>query len=54
MSERVFVDTAWNRKPHACYDPDADKFFELIIVCGYRRKKHAFSLMEVIFKHSFL
>ena len=28
MSECVFVDTAWNRKPHACYDPDADKFFE--------------------------
>jgi len=29
MSERVFVDTAWNSKPHACYDPHADKFFEV-------------------------
>ena len=26
---RVFVDTAWNRKPHACYDPKIDKFFEV-------------------------
>jgi len=25
---RVFVDTAWNRKPHACYDPLTDRFFE--------------------------
>ena len=25
---RVFVDTAWNSKPHACYDPDANEFFE--------------------------
>jgi len=28
-SKRVFVDTAWNRKPHACYDPKIDKFFEV-------------------------
>ena len=28
MTRRVFVDTAWNRKPHACYDPLADRFFE--------------------------
>jgi len=31
MSERVrrvFVDTAWNGKPHACYDPLTDRFFE--------------------------
>ncbi|OYT67949.1 MAG: hypothetical protein B6U65_01200 [Candidatus Wolframiiraptor sp. EX4484-121] len=26
---RVFVDTAWNRKPHACYDPESDEFFEV-------------------------
>jgi len=25
--ERVFVDTAWNSKPHACYNPRADQFF---------------------------
>jgi len=25
---RVFVDTAWNRKFHTCYDPLADRFFE--------------------------
>ena len=25
---RVFVDTAWNKKPHACYDPLTDRFFE--------------------------
>ena len=25
---REFVDTAWNRKPHACYDPLTDRFFE--------------------------
>jgi len=25
---RVFVDTAWNSKPHACYDPLTDRFFE--------------------------
>ena len=28
MIRRVFVDTAWNRKPHACYDPLTDRFFE--------------------------
>ena len=28
MTRRVFVDTAWNRKPHACYDPLTDRFFE--------------------------
>ena len=27
--KRVFVDTAWKRKFHACYDPEADKFFEV-------------------------
>ena len=26
---RVFVDTAWNSKPHACYDPLTDRFFEV-------------------------
>jgi len=26
---RVFVDTAWNSKPHACYDPLTDEFFEV-------------------------
>lgn len=25
---KVFVDTAWNSKPHACYDPEVDEFFE--------------------------
>jgi len=26
---KVFVDTAWNNKPHACYNPDANRFFEV-------------------------
>ena len=26
---RVFVDTAWKRKFHTCYDPLTDKFFEV-------------------------
>ncbi len=26
---KVFVDTAWNSKPHACYNPDANRFFEV-------------------------
>jgi len=26
---RVFVDTAWNSKPHACYDPESDELFEV-------------------------
>ncbi|MEM0328984.1 MAG: hypothetical protein QXW02_01190 [Nitrososphaerota archaeon] len=29
MVKRVFVDTAWNSKPHTCYDPAEDKFFEV-------------------------
>ena len=27
--EKAFVDTAWKRKFHACYDPLTDKFFEV-------------------------
>jgi len=26
---KVFVDTAWNSKLHACYNPDANRFFEV-------------------------
>ncbi|MCD6535573.1 MAG: hypothetical protein J7K49_00900 [Thaumarchaeota archaeon] len=26
---KIFVDTAWNSKPHACYDPQSDDFFEV-------------------------
>ncbi|MEM1726800.1 MAG: hypothetical protein QW662_00005 [Nitrososphaerota archaeon] len=29
MVRRVFVDTAWNSKPHTCYDPAEDMFFEV-------------------------
>ncbi|MEM1781326.1 MAG: hypothetical protein QW441_01995 [Nitrososphaerota archaeon] len=29
MTRRVFVDTAWNSKPHICYDPGEDGFFEV-------------------------
>jgi len=29
MVKRVFVDTAWNSKPHTCYDPAEDRFFEV-------------------------
>ncbi|MEM4021530.1 MAG: hypothetical protein QXI18_04090 [Nitrososphaerota archaeon] len=29
MSRRVYVDTARNSKPHACYDPAEDRFFEV-------------------------
>jgi len=29
MIRRVFVDTAWNSKPHICYDPGEDGFFEV-------------------------
>jgi len=35
----VFVDTGWS-KPHACYDPDAERFFNvgsLLELRGYRR-----------------
>ncbi|MEM4498362.1 MAG: hypothetical protein QW692_06010 [Nitrososphaerota archaeon] len=29
MARRVYVDTARNSKPHACYDPAEDRFFEV-------------------------
>ncbi|MEM3793619.1 MAG: hypothetical protein QXS76_01785 [Candidatus Bathyarchaeia archaeon] len=29
MVRRVYVDTAWNSKPHTCYDPVEDRFFEV-------------------------
>ncbi|MEM1977166.1 MAG: hypothetical protein QXX29_04635 [Nitrososphaerota archaeon] len=29
MTKRIFVDTAENSKPHVCYDPDQDVFFEV-------------------------
>ncbi len=29
MVRRVYVDTAWNSKPHTCYDPAEDRFFEV-------------------------
>jgi len=29
MTRRVYVDTARNSKPHACYDPAEDRFFEV-------------------------
>ncbi|MEM4021206.1 MAG: hypothetical protein QXI18_02370 [Nitrososphaerota archaeon] len=29
MVRRVYVDTARNSKPHACYDPAEDRFFEV-------------------------
>ena len=28
MTKRVFIDTARNRKPHSCYDPNTDEFFK--------------------------
>ena len=36
--KRIFVDTAWKRKFHACYDSNTDKFFEaekLVDLKGY-------------------
>ncbi len=38
MAGRVFVDTAGNGRPHACYDPGGDRFFtveSLTELCGY-------------------
>jgi len=29
MTRRVFVDIAWNSKPHICYDHSEDRFFEV-------------------------
>ena len=29
MVRRVYVDTAWKSKPHTCYDPADDRFFEV-------------------------
>ena len=29
MVRRVYVDTAWKSKPHTCYDPAEDRFFEV-------------------------
>ncbi len=29
MTKRVFIDTSWNSKPHICYDPEKDVFFEV-------------------------
>ncbi|MEM3921957.1 MAG: hypothetical protein QXG25_03630 [Nitrososphaerota archaeon] len=34
MVRRVFVDTAWNSKPHTCYDPAEDRFFEVEDLAG--------------------
>lgn len=49
MVERVFVDTAWNSRPHTCYDPAEDRFLEVNGLAELLRKYDEIYLDSSIF-----